>query len=66
MARITAFIRLGMSPALLKEARAEAKFQGISVNQFIRAALLEQINRLDKQRVDESYRDNKPIRTRKA
>ncbi len=64
MVRISEFIRLGFTPALLKEVQAEARFQGISVNQFVRTALQEQLRRLDKQRVEEAYRENKPVKTR--
>ena len=64
MVRISEFIRLGLSPALLKEVRAEAKFQGIGVNEFIRTALQEHLRRLDKQRVEDAYRENKPVKTR--
>jgi len=65
MANISKFIRLGLTPALLLEAHAEAEFQGISVNKFIRIAVYNELRRLDKQRVDDAYRDHKPIKTRK-
>lgn len=62
---ISEFIRLGFPPALLAEVRAEAEFKGISVNKFIRVAVYDELRRLDKQRVDEAYRENEPVKTRK-
>lgn len=64
MVRISAFIRLGMSPTLLKEVQAEAKFQGIGVNELIRTALQAHLRHLDKRRVEDAYRENRPVKTR--
>lgn len=65
MANIVKFIRLGLTPALLEETQAEAEFQSISVNKLIRVAVYNELRRLDKQRVADAYRENKPIKTRK-
>jgi hypothetical protein len=66
MARITEFIRVGLTPELLKEARAESQFQKISVNELLRTALDHYLRLLDKQRIDEAYAKDKPVKTRKA
>lgn len=65
MTNISKFIRLGLTPALLAEAKAEAEFQGISVNKLIRVAVYDELRRLDKQRVEDAYREYKPIKTRR-
>ncbi len=65
MANISKFIRLGLTPPLLAEIKSEAEFQGISVNKFIRVAVYSELRRLDKQRVEAAYRENRQIKTRK-
>ena len=64
MVRLTKRIQVLVTPELSKEMESEAKFQDISVNEFIRAAIREELRRLDRQRVEDAYRDNKPIKTR--
>ena len=54
-----------LAPTLVAEIHAEAEFQGIGANQFIRVATYNELSRLDKQRVEDAYRENKPIKTRK-
>jgi len=65
MANISKFIRLGLTPSLLAEAQAEAEFQNISVNKFVRVAVYNELRRLDKQRVEDAYRENRQVKTRK-
>jgi hypothetical protein len=57
-------VQLLVTPALFKQARAEATFQKISVNELFRVALEQHLRSLDKQRIEEAYRENRPIKTR--
>jgi hypothetical protein len=64
MVRLTKHVQVLVTPELSKEMRAEAKFQSITVNEFIRTAIKAELRRLDRQRVEDAYRENRPIKTR--
>ena len=50
MAKITKFIRLGLTPQLFERTRTEATRQDTSVNALIRAALNKHLDELYRQR----------------
>ncbi len=55
MVKISEFIRLGLNPELLKQARAEAKLQKISVNELIRTAIANYLAVQKRARIAEAY-----------
>ena len=62
MAKITKFLRLGLTPELLDETRNEAKRQKVSVSALIRTALQKHLGELNQRRLVASDVEDKPKR----
>jgi hypothetical protein len=62
MVTINEFIRLGLTSDLLKQVRAEAGSQKISVNALIRGALTKYLRELKEIRIAAAYAADRPIR----
>jgi hypothetical protein len=64
MARITEQVRLGLSPELLAQIRAEVKLHKTNITALIRTAIEKYLVELNRQRIAAKYATNTPRKGR--
>lgn len=60
MAKITKFIRLGLTPELLGHLRAESQQQDVSMNELVRTALGRYLDELSERRAAARHVEDQP------
>jgi hypothetical protein len=65
MAKITEQVRLGLSPELLAQIRAEVKLQRTNITSLIRTAVERHLSVLEEERISARYAADKPRKERR-